>query len=255
MSLTDSDLTEDAFLGGALTIAQPKHGYRAGVDPVFLAAAVPAVSGQSLLELGCGVGTASLCVMARVPGLSVVGIELQQDYARLADQNASTNQMTAEFYTADIQDLPMSVTNRQFDHVILNPPYYRKDDGTSAAWAERETALRETIGLNVWISVASKRLAPKGQMTLIQRADRILDVLQSLPDSLGSVCVCPLTSRTGRDAKLVVITALKGGKAPFSLKTPIILHRGDTHDKDGDSYTDVAISVLRKGSAWPWVNS
>ncbi|MEM9031062.1 MAG: methyltransferase, partial [Pseudomonadota bacterium] len=35
-------LTRDGFLGGRLHIAQPKSGYRAGVDPVFLAAATPA---------------------------------------------------------------------------------------------------------------------------------------------------------------------------------------------------------------------
>lgn len=65
----DSDLhSHDQFLGGRLMVAQPKTGYRAGVDPVLLAASVPAVRGESVLELGCGVGVASLCLAARVPG-------------------------------------------------------------------------------------------------------------------------------------------------------------------------------------------
>jgi len=88
----DSDLhSYDQFLGGRLTVAQPKTGYRAGVDPVLLAASVPAGRGESVLELGCGVGVASLCLAARVPGLKITGVEIQPDAAILAAQNAQHN--------------------------------------------------------------------------------------------------------------------------------------------------------------------
>ena len=70
-----SEIREDAFLGGRLRIAQPISGYRAGADPVFLAASIPAVSGDEVLELGCGAGTAFLCLMARVNGVKVTGVE------------------------------------------------------------------------------------------------------------------------------------------------------------------------------------
>ena len=61
----DDALSCDAFLGGRLRIWQPRAGYRAGIDPVMLAAAVPARPRQSVLELGCGAGTASLCLAAQ----------------------------------------------------------------------------------------------------------------------------------------------------------------------------------------------
>ena len=62
------DYTLDGFLGGRLTIAQPKDGFRAGHDAVLLAAAVPARTGETILELGSGSGIASLCLAARVAG-------------------------------------------------------------------------------------------------------------------------------------------------------------------------------------------
>ena len=62
-------------------------GYRAGVDPVLLAASVPARAGQSVLDLGCGAGVAALCLAARVPGL-LAGLEVQPAYAALARRNA-----------------------------------------------------------------------------------------------------------------------------------------------------------------------
>ena len=55
-----AELSVDAFLGGRLEIAQPRAGYRAGIDPVLLAAAVPAKAGETVFDLGCGAGVAAL---------------------------------------------------------------------------------------------------------------------------------------------------------------------------------------------------
>ena len=64
----------DGFLGGRVQAWQPAAGYRAGVDAVLLAAAVPARPGDTALELGAGAGVASLCLATRVPGLSVTAV-------------------------------------------------------------------------------------------------------------------------------------------------------------------------------------
>ena len=69
----DADLTDDKFLMGRLRLLQPARGYRAATDPVLLAAACPAVAGESVLDLGCGVGAAALCLGARVPGVVLAG--------------------------------------------------------------------------------------------------------------------------------------------------------------------------------------
>ena len=61
--------TRDAFLGGRITVSQPRHGFRAGLDSVLLGAAVASGS-TSLLDLGCGVGTAALVALAHNPALT-----------------------------------------------------------------------------------------------------------------------------------------------------------------------------------------
>ena len=78
------ETTNDLFLGGKVTALQPAKGYRAGIDAVLLAASVPAKAGETVLELGCGVGVASLCLAARVEGVEITGVELQPEYAALA---------------------------------------------------------------------------------------------------------------------------------------------------------------------------
>jgi len=57
--------TEDRLLNGRVRLRQSADGYRAAIDPVFLAAAVPPGGPCSVLDLGCGAGAATLCLLAR----------------------------------------------------------------------------------------------------------------------------------------------------------------------------------------------
>ena len=108
----DADLTCNDFLGGRVRLYQPVKGYRAGVDPVLLAAAVPARAGDHVLELGCGAGQALLCLAARVPGLRLTGVELQAAYADLARRNGALNGQGVH-----VIDLPVDYS---LNHAILN---------------------------------------------------------------------------------------------------------------------------------------
>ena len=165
------DLTQNAFLGGLVRLWQPRRGYRAGADPVLLAAAVPARGGQSVLDLGCGAGAAVLCLAARVPGLRLTGVDLQPFYADLARRNAAENGTDLEVIQADLCRLPADLRQRRFDHVIANPPYFRPGAHTGAADAGRRAALGEATALRDWIAVAARRLAPGG-ISPARAADR-----------------------------------------------------------------------------------
>jgi tRNA1(Val) A37 N6-methylase TrmN6 len=84
-------LTEDAFLGGKLSILQPEKGYRAGIDAVFLGAAIPVKEGETVFEAGIGVGVASLCLLSRCNNLHVTGMEVTARYAMMCEENAKRN--------------------------------------------------------------------------------------------------------------------------------------------------------------------
>ncbi|TCO73005.1 tRNA1(Val) A37 N6-methylase TrmN6 [Rhodovulum euryhalinum] len=245
-------LTCDALLGGRLAIRQPEKGYRAGIDPVLLAAAVPAGAGQTVLELGCGVGAASLCLGARVPDLRLTGVELQPAYAELARENARANGIALDIVTADLVALPAPLRAQGFDHVIANPPYHLRERGSAAPDPGRETALGEATPLAAWIDTAARRLVPGGRLTLIQRAERLPELLAAIDTRLGSIEILPLAPRVDRPAKLVLLRARKGGRGPFRLHSPLILHEGFRHERDGDSYTMAISAVLRQGAALPW---
>ena len=250
-STLGSETTDDAFLGGRLNLRQPRVGYRAGVDPVLLAASVPAKAGQNVLDLGCGVGAAMLCLHARVPGLELTGVEVQASYADLATRNMVRNGAKGGVVTADLADLPAGLRARRFDHVIANPPYFGRDKGTASADTGRNIAFGGATALADWVSVAAKRCAPRGYVTMIQRAERLPEVLRALPVSLGSVVVLPLAGRAGRMADRVIIQARQNGRAPFRLLAPLVLHSGDDHGKDAPDYAPAVHDILKNSAPLP----
>jgi tRNA1(Val) A37 N6-methylase TrmN6 len=113
------DITQDGFLGGRLQLSQPKTGYRAGIDPVLLAAACPAKPGEKVLELGCGVGVASMCLMARVPEVRLHGVEILSEYAQIARDNAAQNNFEFEVQVGDVSARPTPFNGHEFHQIIM----------------------------------------------------------------------------------------------------------------------------------------
>lgn len=240
----DADLTCDAFLGGQLHLLQPRQGYRAGLDAVLLSACVQAEKGQRVLELGCGVGAAILCLGTRVQGLALTGVERDPRFAALARRNGADS---LEVVEADLAALPLSLRQRQFDHVLANPPYFDRRASVASDDPAREAAHGAETPLAKWVKTAAKRLAPKGYAHFIHLTERLPDVLAALPHEMGSVHVLPLAARAGRAPDRFILRARKNGRGVFKLLAPLVLHEGQRHVKDGESYSAMVKSVLRDG--------
>ncbi|MCB1334770.1 MAG: methyltransferase [Roseivivax sp.] len=248
----DTALSRDAFLGGAAQLLQPLDGYRAGTDPVLLAAATPASPGQAVMDLGCGGGAALVLLGVRVPGLSLTGVEVQPAYADLARRNLALNGLEGLVAQADLTELPAELRARSFDHVMANPPYFEKARRTVALDAGREVALAGETPLDDWVAVAARRLRPGGTATFIQRAERLPDLLAAFCRHLGSVELLPLCGRLGRPPRLILMRGRKQGRAAFRFHAPLVLHRDDPTLPNGYNYTDAAERLMRQPNPLPF---
>lgn len=247
--------TDDAFLGGALQILQPKSGYRAGLDAVMLAAAVPATAGRPMhvLDVGAGVGTAGLCLARRAESAEVTLLEREPALAHLAAENIRRNGLGARvrvmqcevgLSAAGLQDLDLAPES--FDQVIANPPFHARDAGTLApdALKARAHAMPET-DLERWVRFMARMAAPGGGVTVIHKAVALGHLLSLLEGRFGALKVLPLHPRTVAPAHRVIVQGIKGSRAPLALLPGFVLHGA------GDDFTPEAQAILRASAALP----
>lgn len=245
-------LTDDRLLDGRVHLRQPAHGFRASIDAVLLAAAVSAKAGEAVLDVGSGTGAAALCLAARLEGVQVTGIEADRALVRLASDNAQASGVAARarFYLGDLAAPPIRLSPGSFDHVMANPPFTPASRGRSPRHPGRVQAMVEgPATLSGWLDFCVRMVRQGGTVTIIQRADRLDEVLAGLTGRLGALFVLPLWPHAGDVAKRVIVGGRKGSGAPLTLLPGLVLHRPD------GSYTQAAEQLLRRGEAlkleWP----
>jgi tRNA1(Val) A37 N6-methylase TrmN6 len=234
-------LTHGHLLGGRVHYAQPREGFRSGIEPVLLAAALPARPGDHILEAGSGAGATLLCLAARVPDVQGSGIEQDASLVALAQENAVANgRPELRFIAADIATL--SPTGA-FDHACANPPYH-PPAGTRSPDSGRDVAKRGTDGLlATWSRALARPLRPRGTLTLILPAALLTQAAAAFADAgCQPTAMLPLWPKAGRAAKLILLHGVKGARTPFRVLPGLVVHSAD------GNFTPEAEAILRDGA-------
>lgn len=238
-----SELTEDRLLDGRVLLRQPARGFRAGLDAVLLAAAVPARPGERVLEAGSGSGAGFLCLAARVPGLRIVAVERQPALAALARENAVANGLDTqvEVVEGDIGDAALARALGPFDHGFANPPYW--SGGTPPPTADRRAATHELQPLERWVRFLAAGLRHKGSVTLVLPAARFDAAAAALRAAgCGGLGLLPLWPRAGLAAKRVLLSGRAGDRGPARILPGLVLH-------EAGGFSAAAERVLRGAEA------
>ena len=235
------ELTHGTLLGGRVVYAQPAVGFRTGIEPVLLAASIPARAGQRVLEAGTGAGAGLLCLTARVPDLSATGVERDGALAELARGNVAANGAPAKIVTGDIAGLVPG----GYDHAFANPPWHPVD-ATRSPDALRDAAKRSRPALlATWAAALAGAVRPGGSVTLIVPAASHVAALSALADQrCGGLTLAALWPKAGRPAKIVVVQGVKGSRAPARVAAGLALHQ------PSGVFTQEADAILRHGAAW-----
>jgi tRNA1(Val) A37 N6-methylase TrmN6 len=248
MSVEAVETSDDAVLGGRLTLRQPLRGHRIGHDAILLAAATVARAGGHAVDLGAGVGGAGLALACRVDGLAVTLVEIDPALTRLAAGNAERNGLSdrvravcldveaspADFATAGLA--PASA-----DCVLMNPPFnVVQQPSPDISRRMAHTASPQT--LQQWLRTAARLLRPDGAVTLIWRADGLADVLAALEAYFGAITVLPVHPKPGAPAIRVLARGVKASRTPLKVLAGFLLAEADGRP------TAQAEAILRGGA-------
>lgn len=239
------DISEDFLLGGRVIIRQPVQGYRVAIDPIILAASIPVQPGETILDVGAGVGAASLCLAARVSECRVVGLEVQRSAVRLAAENVALNNMRdrVEILYGDLLTPPPRLAAGTFAHVMTNPPYLEASHGHSSPNSHKAIShVESTVTLEQWAKFCLLMVRPKGTITFIHRAERLDAILSYFHGKLGDITIFPLWPGEGKPAKRVLIRGRKSSHGPLTLASGLVLHHGE------GKYSLQAEDILRNGA-------
>jgi tRNA1(Val) A37 N6-methylase TrmN6 len=230
--LAEETVTEDALLNGRVRLLQPRRGHRAGSDAVLLAAALRPLAGETVVDLGAGTGAVGL-MMAASGAAEVVFIERDPALAALCRRNIALNGLTnrARVIEADILHMPdgrCADPPIAAEIVVTNPPFL--EPGRSRASPDPARAAAHQLSdkaLGRWIEVGADLLRVKGRLAVIHRADRLADCLKYLERAFGGIVVKAVHPRAGEAAIRIVLSAVKGSRAPLRVAPALVLHGPD----------------------------
>lgn len=212
-------------------MSQPSHGFRAGLDSVLLGAAV-ARNTENLLDLGAGVGTASLVSLALGLAGNATMVERHDETSALAGRNIAGNGLAsrATALCLDILDKPAlrreaGLLDNYYDAIIANPPFFGAGQGTLAPDDSRADARHMAVdGLETWLRCAAGAAKAGGEIIFIYPAAGLAALLAAFTPRFGAITILPLTPRPDQPASRILVRGIKGSRAPLTLLASRPLH-------------------------------
>lgn len=198
------------LLGGRVKMY--RGNYNPTSDAVWLAAAAGDVPAQTVLDVGIGTGGAALCLHAHNPGAEYFGIDTSESMLEMLAANASLNNVPLKSALADINTWK---TDKTFDLVITNPPYFK---GTPATHGAHHNA-----DLGAWTRRCLARTRPRGTFCIITDAATGAEVISACHRVCGDINIYPLHGARP-SAERIIIRARVGTHGPTVFHAPLSMN-------------------------------
>lgn len=210
-------------------IIQKSDGFCFGMDAVLLSGFARAKKGDRVLDLGTGTGIIPILMRAKTEASEFKALELLPEMAEMAARSVVLNglQDTIEIQEGDICRASEIFGAGVFDVVTSNPPYMpvgrglvNPDDKKAAARHEVFCTFEDVAG------EAAKVLKPGGHFYLVHRPSRLAEFFETLRrHKLEPKRMKFVHPYREKEANMVLIDAVKGGKPYLRLEAPVIVYQ------------------------------
>ena len=116
---------------------------------------------------------------------------------------------------------------------ITNPPFFDShavraspDDARARAhvFSADGTGGAPLIG---WIRASLTILKPGGCFTMIHRPEALGAILEATGNRIGAIALLPVFPRQGASAHRLLVSGVKGSRAPLRIAPALVLHQAD----------------------------
>ena len=211
-------------------IIQNREKFCFGMDAVLLSWFAKVEEGEVAIDLGTGTGIIPILLKARTKGEHFTGLEIQEDMAEMAGRSVKYNNLEndIEIVTGDIKEASHIFRKASFDVVTSNPPYMNDTHGLKNPDEAKAISRHEVLcTLEDVIENATILLKPMGRFYMIHRPHRLVEIIEVMKNkNLMPKRMRFVHPYADKDANMVLIEGIRGGKPMMKLEAPIIVYKG-----------------------------
>lgn len=210
-------------------IIQKKKGFCFGMDAVLLSGFAQVKEGEVAVDLGTGTGIIPILLEAKTNGKHFTGLEIQEEVAEMAGRSVRLNQLEdrVDIVRGDIKEASRLFGKASFDVVTSNPPYMNDNHGLKNPDLPKAIARHEVFcTLDDVCREASLLLKSGGRFYMVHRPHRLVEIITALKtyklEPKRMKLVHPFADK---EANMVLIEAVRGGKSMMKIEAPIIVYK------------------------------
>lgn len=210
-------------------IIQKKKGFCFGMDAVLLSGFAQVKEGEVAVDLGTGTGIIPILLEAKTKGKHFTGLEIQEEMAEMAGRSVRLNQLEnrVDIVRGDIKEASRLFGKASFDVVTSNPPYMNDNHGLKNPELPKAIARHEVFcTLDDVCREASLLLKSGGRFYMVHRPHRLAEIITALKtyklEPKRMKLVHPFVDK---EANMVLIEAVRGGRSMMKVEAPIIVYR------------------------------
>lgn len=228
-----------------LKIIQNEDGFCFGIDSVLLSDFAKNIKKDSMvLDLGTGTGIIPILLCGKTKLKKVIGIELQEEVAKMAKKSIKLNNLEDKFdvINENILNLNKIYKNQTFDVIVSNPPYKKKDTGIINE-NEKKIISRHEMSANLedFIKISKDLLKDKGEFYMVHRPERLVDIFELMRKyKIEPKILKMVYSYKNKEPKLILIKGVKNTKPFLKVESNLYIY------EDTGKYTEEILKIYNK---------